>query len=169
MTKMIMNQEEIQRAMNRIAFEILERFHGVESVVLVGIETRGIDIATRIQKKLESIEGPVECISLNIHAYRDDVRSKQALKRSDSLTQKHVVIVDDVLFTGRSVRSSMDAIIDLGRPASISLAVLIDRGHRELPISADFIGKNIPSSLKERIYVQTVETDGIDRVVLETT
>ncbi|MDE8099769.1 bifunctional pyr operon transcriptional regulator/uracil phosphoribosyltransferase PyrR [Erysipelothrix rhusiopathiae] len=169
MTKMIINQEEIQRAINRIAFEIIERYQGIENIVLVGIETRGIDIASRIQKKLESIEGPVACLSLNIHDYRDDVRSKQIFERSDVLTQKHVVIVDDVLFTGRSVRSSMDAIIDLGRPSSISLAVLIDRGHRELPISADFIGKNIPSSQKERIYVQTIETDGIDKVVLETT
>ncbi|WP_323611954.1 bifunctional pyr operon transcriptional regulator/uracil phosphoribosyltransferase PyrR [Erysipelothrix enhydrae] len=169
MTKTIMNQEEIQRAINRIAFEILERYQGIEDIVLVGIETRGIDIASRIQKKLESIEGLVPCLSLNIHDYRDDVRSKQIIERSDVLTQKHVVIVDDVLFTGRSVRSSMDAIIDLGRPSSISLAVLIDRGHRELPISADFIGKNIPSSRKERIYVQTIETDGKDIVVLETT
>lgn len=168
MVKIVMSGLEIQRAINRIAYEILERYQGVENLVIVGIETRGIDLAQRIASKLEAIEGPIPCISLNIHQYRDDVISKKKVTHSDILENKNIVLVDDVLYTGRSVRSAMDAIIDLGRPATISLAILIDRGHRELPISADFIGKNIPSSRKERISVHTIETDGNDCVLLET-
>lgn len=168
MPKVIMNEMEMKRAITRLSYEIIERNKGIEDLILVGIETRGVHLAHRIAKKIDEIEGPVEVESLNINAYRDDVKGKQAVPENNkSLLAKKVILVDDVLFTGRSIRAAMDACIDRGRPAAISLAVLVDRGHRELPIRPDYIGKNIPTSKKERVNIHVVEVDDKDAVTIE--
>lgn len=168
MAKIIMNEMEMMRALTRLSYEIIERNNGVDNVVLVGIETRGVNIAERIAKRIASIEGDVACYSLNIKAYRDDATAEPVLPEgSPDLSGKNVVLVDDVLFTGRSIRAAMDAVVDMGRPAEISLAVLVDRGHRELPIRPDYIGKNIPTSKKERVSVHVLEVDGEDSVIIE--
>ena len=159
--------------MVRVAHEIVERNKGAEHLVLVGMQTRGVPLAHRLAdtiKKLENIIVPVG--SLNISLYRDDLSSlelKPVVHRTDiptDITNKHVVLIDDVFFTGRSIRAAMDAIMDLGRPRTIQLAVLVDRGHRELPIRADYVGKNIPTSTFEEIKVQVVEIDGEDKVTI---
>jgi pyrimidine operon attenuation protein/uracil phosphoribosyltransferase len=169
--KEIVDEETMKRALTRITYEIIERCKSMEDVVLVGIKTRGIPIAKRIAERfrlLEGIEVPVG--ELDITYYRDDIVKTDKIVKPQlkfSIENKQVILVDDVLYTGRTIRAAMDAMMDLGRPLSISLAVLIDRGHRELPIRADFIGKNIPTSKEESIKVQMKETDGIDRVCIQ--
>jgi len=174
--KMLMSSVDMERALVRIAHEIVERNRGAEYLVLVGMQTRGVPLAKRLAatiKKLEDVTIPVG--SLDISLYRDDLSTlelKPVLHRTDvptDITNKHVILVDDVFYTGRSIRAAMDAIMDLGRPQTIQLAVLIDRGHRELPIRADYVGKNIPTASSEEIKVQVIEVDGADKVtVLQT-
>lgn len=161
------------RTVNRLAHEILERNKGADTIGIVGIRTRGDFLAHRIAQKITEMEKtPVPIGSLDITLYRDDLRGKinqPQLKTTDILydiTQKNIILVDDVLYTGRTVRSALNALMDIGRPASIQLAVLIDRGHRQLPIKADFVGKNIPTSYEEQIQVMMSEVDGEDAVHL---
>lgn len=171
----ILDEQAMARAITRIAHEIIERNKGIDDIILVGIKTRGAFIAKRLAEKIERIEGkPVKTGELDITLYRDDLSLKN--KNKEPLVQqvdiehniegRKVVLVDDVLYTGRTVRAAMDAVMDLGRPAQIQLAVLIDRGHRELPIRSDYVGKNIPTSSNERIVVQMNESDGKDRVAI---
>lgn len=166
----VLEQSEINRSLKRIAHEIIERNHGLDSVVLLGIPTRGVTLAHRIAEFLGSIETPVPVGVLDITMYRDDLalRPPRPLVPtqipSTGLEGKSVVLVDDVLFSGRTIRAALDAIGALGRPHSVQLAVLIDRGHRQLPIRADYVGKNIPTNAKESVRVQLVEVDGIDQV-----
>jgi len=169
----IMNTEDIRRALMRISHEILERNQGLEDLVFVGIKNRGDSLAHRISKNLENIEGAsIPVGAMDITLYRDDVdlfNEKVVINKTDipfEITGKRVILVDDVLFHGRSVRAAMDALMDFGRPASIQLAVLIDRGHRELPIAADYVGKTIPTSRKEWVKVELVESDGVDGVAI---
>jgi pyrimidine operon attenuation protein/uracil phosphoribosyltransferase len=171
----ILDEKAIARAITRIAHEIIERNKGIDDCVLVGIKTRGAFIAKRLAEKIEEIEGKaIMTGELDITLYRDDLSIKnkdqeplvQQVDISHNISNKKVVLVDDVLYTGRTVRAAMDAVMDLGRPAQIQLAVLIDRGHRELPIRADFVGKNIPTSSSERIVVEMQESDGSDRVAI---
>lgn len=161
----------MNRALTRIAHEILERNKGGEALVLIGIKTRGVPLAKRLQQKIEQIEAiHVPIGELDITMYRDDVEKDSqdpellSAQIDVDIVNKTVILVDDVLFTGRTVRAAMDAIMDIGRAAQIQLAVLIDRGHRELPIRADFVGKNIPTSSNEQIVVQLMEKDKIDEV-----
>lgn len=169
---LIMDEKAIERAVFRIAHEIIEKNKGVENVVLVGIKTRGWPLSLRFSKKIEEIEGSkVPCFPLDITYYRDDLEkddmAPMAVKSFDfDIKDKTVVLVDDVLYTGRTVRAALDAIVDRGRPKNVELAVLIDRGHRELPIRADFIGKNVPTSRSERISVLLEETDGTSQVLI---
>ena len=163
----LMDDMSVNRALLRISHEILERNKGTEDLVLLGIKTRGVPMAERIRDNIKKIEGAlVPCGSLDITLYRDDLTELSpaaSVKGSDIPTDvvgKNVVLLDDVLFTGRTARAAIEAILDKGRPRTIQLAVLIDRGHRELPIRADFVGKNIPTSLKEMISVAFDETDG---------
>ena len=174
-TTKLMDADQIRRAVIRIAHEILERNKGVEDLCLVGIRTRGAVLAERVKKAIHEIEGQdVPLGILDINLYRDDLAivAKQPVVRETlidfDITDKKVVLVDDVLFTGRTIRAALDALVDLGRPAVIQLAVLIDRGHRELPIRADFAGKNIPTSRDQKVKVTLGETDGAeDAVVIE--
>ncbi len=170
----VMDAEGIDRSLTRIAYEILERNKGIEDLVLIGIRTGGIYLAQRLQIKIEQIEKV--CVPMgivDITLYRDDLLTsnrKPRLGKTDipfSLDGRKVILVDDVLFTGRTIRAAMDALIDFGRPRLIQLAVLIDRGHRELPIRADFVGKNLPSSLWEDVSVHLTEKNGVDEVVIE--
>jgi pyrimidine operon attenuation protein/uracil phosphoribosyltransferase len=172
--KIVMDAEGIDRSLTRIAYEILEKNKGVEELVLVGIRTGGVFLAGRLRRKISEIEGrEVPLGILDITLYRDDLQTahrKPRLGKTDipfSLDGKKVVLVDDVLFTGRTIRAAMDALIDFGRPKLIQLAVLIDRGHRELPIRADFVGKNLPSSLWEAVVVDLTEKNGRDEVVID--
>jgi pyrimidine operon attenuation protein / uracil phosphoribosyltransferase len=172
--RVVMDAEGIDRAISRIAYEILERNKGVKDLVLVGIRTGGVYLAQRLQKCISGIENAfVPMGILDITLYRDDllkIRKKHRLGKTEipfSLNDKRVILVDDVLFTGRTIRAAMDALIDFGRPRLIQLAVLVDRGHRELPIRADFVGKNLPSSLWEAVAVNLIETAGINEVVIE--
>ena len=172
--KVVMDKEGIDRCLTRIAYEILEKNKGMGSLVLVGIRTGGVYLAERLKKKISGIEGEeIPLGILDVTLYRDDLsttRKKPRLGKTNipfSLDDKKVVLVDDVLFTGRTIRAAMDALIDFGRPQIIQLAVLIDRGHRELPIRADFVGKNLPSSLWEAVSVNLVEKNGLDEVVIE--
>lgn len=167
----VLDQAAMNRAITRIAHEILERNKGGDRIVLVGIKTRGVPLAKRLQEKIKQIESIVVPYGeLDITLYRDDLQEKAndaqilSAKIDVDLVNKTVVLVDDVLYTGRTVRAAMDAIMDIGRPAQIQLAVLVDRGHRELPIRADYVGKNIPTSTKEIIVVQVKEIDGNDEV-----
>jgi len=172
--KLGMDAAEIDRSLNRIAYEILEKNKGVTDLVLVGIRTGGVFLSERLQKKIFDIEGvKVPSCILDITMYRDDLLSahrKPRIMKTEipfSLDRKKAILVDDVLFTGRTIRAAMDALIDFGRPQSIQLAVLIDRGHRELPIRADFVGANLPSFLWEDISVNLIEKNGRDEVVVE--
>jgi pyrimidine operon attenuation protein / uracil phosphoribosyltransferase len=172
--KQILTADDIRRALVRIAHEIDERNGGLQDVILVGIPRRGVPLAERVAAAIADFEGvQVPVGQLDITLYRDDLRTRgpAALVGKTSIqpdiTDKAVVLVDDVLYTGRSVRAALDAIADLGRPACIQLAVLIDRGHRELPIRADFVGKNVPTSRSERVMVHLREIDGADEVVIE--
>ncbi len=169
----LLDRDAIGRAIKRVSHEIIERNKGTDQLILVGIKTRGMPLANRIEKNIELIEGvKVPTGELDISLYRDDLANKDEVDEATvnkrniehDVTGKKIVLVDDVLFTGRTVRAALDAIIDLGRPKSIQLAVLVDRGHRELPIRADYVGKNIPTSAKEVIKVQLDEIDGIDQV-----
>ncbi len=170
-TTRVMDGADIARAVRRIANEIIERNRGIGDVVLVGILTRGVPLAERIREELSSIEaGEVEVGSLDIGLYRDDLSSRPApvigkTAMPGAIDGRTVVLVDDVLYTGRTVRAALDALSDMGRPARIQLAVLADRGHRELPIRADYVGKNLPTSDKERVTVQLVEVDGSEDAV----
>lgn len=164
----IMDKEGIRRALLRITHEILEHNKDISNIVLVGIRTRGVYLAQRIAQNIKAIEGvdiPVQF--LDVTPYRDDV-TRELPKQNLHLdvANKNVIIVDDVLYTGRTVRAAMDALIDYGRPATIQLAVLIDRGHRELPIRPDYVGKNTPTSRKERVTVHLEEVDGKDEVLI---
>jgi pyrimidine operon attenuation protein/uracil phosphoribosyltransferase len=171
--KLLLNQDEIRRALSRIAHQILERNQGVDNLVLVGMHTRGVPLAKRLVERIHEVEGKdVPVGALDIRLYRDDlpVRGLASNPSTDipvDIAGKKVVLVDDVLFTGRSIRAAMDALMDLGRPCLIQLAVLVDRGHRELPVRADYVGKNIPTSLDERVEVRLMEVDGDDAVVLQ--
>ncbi|MGM0835635.1 bifunctional pyr operon transcriptional regulator/uracil phosphoribosyltransferase PyrR [Bacillus haimaensis] len=169
----ILDEQAIRRALTRIAHEIIERNKGVEDSVLVGIKTRGIHLAKRLASRINEIEDKeIPVGELDITLYRDDLTTKTQdneplVKGSDipvSITNKKVILVDDVLFTGRTVRAGMDALMDFGRPSQIQLAVLVDRGHRELPIRADFVGKNIPTASSEKIVVELSEIDNNDQV-----
>jgi pyrimidine operon attenuation protein/uracil phosphoribosyltransferase len=169
----LMDDSAIRRALTRISHEILERLKGTDDLVLVGIKTRGIYIAQRLAERIKEIEGDeIPVGSLDITLYRDDLVEKHdqpVIGGADlpvSIVNKVVVLVDDVLFTGRTVRAAMDALVDAGRPRAIQLAVLVDRGHREFPIRADYVGKNVPTSTSELVAVQLVETDCQDQVVL---
>lgn len=173
MSKEILNNKDIERALTRITHEIIEKNKGIENLCLVGIQRGGVILAKRLASQIEIIEGGhVEVGALDITLYRDDLNVKKeqpVVKATNiffSITDKTVVIVDDVLFTGRSIRAAMDALIDFGRPAFIQLAVLIDRGHRELPIRADYVGKNIPTSFNDQVEVYLEEENKEDRVVL---
>lgn len=174
--KVIMTAEDIKRTLARIAHEIIERNESVEDLLLVGMHTRGVPLAKRLAANIESFaKAKIAVGTLDISLYRDDLSSlelKPLVKLTDipaTIEGKSIVLVDDVLYTGRSIRAAMDALTDLGRPHLIQLAVLVDRGHRELPIRADYIGKNIPSSRHEEIKVRLKETDGVDEVAIITT
>ncbi|WP_028257135.1 bifunctional pyr operon transcriptional regulator/uracil phosphoribosyltransferase PyrR [Veillonella montpellierensis] len=169
--RVLMDEQNITRAIRRIAHEILERNRGLENAILIGIERRGIFLAERLRKEIESIEGVhLDCTSMNVAMYRDDrdMRPKEGVSFVLDTTGKLVILVDDVLYTGRTIRSALNALMDAGRPRAIQLAVLVDRGHRELPIRADFVGKNIPTSHLENVNVQVKEFDGTDAVILTT-
>ncbi|RYM07243.1 bifunctional pyr operon transcriptional regulator/uracil phosphoribosyltransferase PyrR [Sporolactobacillus sp. THM7-7] len=174
--KEIMDAKAMTRALTRLAHEVIERNEGVDSVVLVGIRTRGIYLAERLAGRIATIENrDVPVGELDITLYRDDLKQKSADPRiigskiPVTIEGKTVILVDDVLFTGRTVRAAMDALMDIGRPQRIQLAVLIDRGHRELPIRPDYIGKNVPTSKEENIAVLLKEVDRTERVVIRTT
>jgi pyrimidine operon attenuation protein/uracil phosphoribosyltransferase len=175
----VLDAADVGRALTRIAHEIVERNHGAGDVVILGIPTRGVDLARRIGTRIDSIETGGESAvdgvpigSVDATMYRDDLRLRgvRPLESTDipadGIDGKVVVLVDDVLFSGRTVRAALDALSDLGRPRAVQLAVLVDRGHRELPIRADYVGKNIPTSLTETVHVLLDETDGRDAVLL---
>ena len=172
----VLDSGDINRALSRIAHEILEKNKGVRDLVLLGIPTRGAHIAQRLAKAIADIEGvaiPVGTIDVTLH--RDDLRSRPArallptVIPTSGIDGKKVVLVDDVLFSGRTIRAALDAMGELGRPSQVQLAVLVDRGHRELPIRADYVGKNLPTSLKEHVRVSIMETDGSDSVSISGT
>ena len=174
--KVIMSEDEIRRALVRISHEVLESNGGCNNLVLIGVHTRGVPLAHRIaavMKKAEGVDVPVGNLDIGLH--RDDLPYLEAppvTRPTDipiNITDKNIVLVDDVLFTGRSIRAAMDALIDFGRPSRIQLAVLIDRGHRELPIKANFVGRSIPSSKNERVQLRLKETDSKDEVVITNT
>jgi pyrimidine operon attenuation protein/uracil phosphoribosyltransferase len=169
----VLEAPDIARVLTRIAHEIVERAKGADDVVLLGIPTRGVFLARRLADKLEEITGrKVPVGSLDITMYRDDLRlgPARALARTDipgdGIEGRVVLLVDDVLFSGRTIRAALDALNDIGRPRAVQLAVLVDRGHRELPIRADYVGKNLPTSLRETVKVQLAELDGRDAVLL---
>ena len=169
-----MSQEDVRRALTRVAHEILEHNRGAEDLVIVGIHTRGVYLARRIAANLAEFEGvEVPVATLDVSLYRDDLRardqSQTKLQPTDipiGIQGKRVVLVDDVLYTGRTIRAAMDALVDFGRPQLIQLAILLDRGHRELPIRADYVGQNLPTAIEERVKVRLLETDGADEVAL---
>ncbi|RLV55423.1 bifunctional pyr operon transcriptional regulator/uracil phosphoribosyltransferase PyrR [Aeromicrobium phragmitis] len=162
----VLDEQDISRALTRITHEILERNRDADGVLLLGIPTRGVDLARRIAARMSEVEGrPITPGSLDVTMYRDDLRMRpaRALEHTsipEDVDGKTVVLVDDVLFSGRTIRAALDALGDLGRPKAVQLAVLVDRGHRELPIRADFVGKNLPTSLAEKVKVRLTEADG---------
>ncbi|MGK4144219.1 bifunctional pyr operon transcriptional regulator/uracil phosphoribosyltransferase PyrR [Weissella paramesenteroides] len=167
MAKEIVDAMAMQRALTRITYEIIEKNKGVANLVIVGIKTRGVFIGQRIAERLQQLEGAtIPVIPLDITHYRDDDTDGTGEKSSFNvdIDNKRIILVDDVLFTGRTIRAALDAIMDNGRPAAVNLAVLVDRGHRELPIRADFVGKNIPTATSEKIRVNMKEFDGIDGI-----
>jgi pyrimidine operon attenuation protein/uracil phosphoribosyltransferase len=171
--KTILTGDDVQRVLDRIAHQILEKTRGAVDTVLLGIPTRGVPLARRLAERIRTFEGvAVPCGSLDITLYRDDLRLRAArvVGRTDlpagGIDGRRVILVDDVLFSGRTVRAALDALKDLGRPASVQLAVLVDRGHRELPIRADYVGKNIPTALAESVKVLLAEIDDVDEVRL---
>ena len=169
--KTILTSEDIRRTLGRMAHEIIEDNRDLTNIVMVGMRTRGVPIAHRLAENIQKYEGTVIPVGmLDFSLYRDDLASKnlRPIVKSTSIPvtidEKNIILVDDVLYTGRSARAAMDALIDMGRPSSIKFAVMIDRGHRELPIRADYVGKNIPSSQTEDVRVNLAETDGVDEV-----
>nr|WP_275041530.1 bifunctional pyr operon transcriptional regulator/uracil phosphoribosyltransferase PyrR [Nocardiopsis chromatogenes] len=169
----VLEGPEIQRALTRIAHEVLERTKGAEDVTLLGIPSRGAPLARRLAERIERVESrTVPCGALDITMYRDDLHlaPARALGRTEippeGIDGRVVVLVDDVLFSGRTVRAALDALNDLGRPRAVQLAVLVDRGHRELPVRADYVGKNLPTSLRESVTVLLEESDGVDAVLI---
>lgn len=176
MTRIILDEQAIRRGITRVAHEIIERNKGIDNCVLVGIKTRGIYLAKRLAERIEQIEGAsIPVGDIDITLYRDDltVKSKSEepiIQGTDipvNISGMKVILVDDVLYTGRTVRAALDALIDLGRPEQIQLAVLIDRGHRELPIRPDYVGKNVPTSKSELIVAKLSEVDEVDQVTIE--
>jgi pyrimidine operon attenuation protein/uracil phosphoribosyltransferase len=170
----VLEEADIARALTRVAHEILERNKGADDLVLLGIPSRGVPLATRLAARIADVEGrAIPVGSLDVTMYRDDLRLRpaRALEHTDmppgGIDGRRVVLVDDVLFSGRTIRAALDAIGDLGRPRLVQLAVLVDRGHRELPIRADYVGKNLPTSMTERVRVQLTEIDGRDAVTVE--
>lgn len=171
--RVIMDESAINRALTRMSHEILEKNKGTRDIVLLGVKTRGVYLARRIEKKIESIEQVnVPTGEIDVTHYRDDVQNEQGTIKvksfsiNEDIHNKHVIIVDDVLYTGRTVRASLDAILDHARPNKISLATLVDRGHRELPIRADYVGKNVPTASTESITVELEEVDKRNAVTL---
>jgi pyrimidine operon attenuation protein/uracil phosphoribosyltransferase len=171
-----MDGDRMSRALTRIAHEILERNRGLDELALVGIRTRGVPLARRIAAALKEINGDdVPTGALDITLYRDDlmrhpVGPQPVVRRTEipfSIDDRKILLVDDVLYTGRTIRAALDALIDFGRPRAIQLIVLVDRGHRELPIKADYVGKNLPTSLKQSVQVRLQEIDGVDEIVIE--
>ncbi len=169
----VLDARDISRALTRIAHEILERNKGAQDLVMLGIPTRGVPLAKRIAARIASVEGiEIPVGSLDVTMYRDDLRMRPARTLlptaipTGGIDGKTVVLVDDVLFSGRTIRAALDAMSDVGRPRSVRLAVLVDRGHRELPIRADFVGKNLPTSLVEKVSVRLEEFDGADSVMI---
>jgi pyrimidine operon attenuation protein/uracil phosphoribosyltransferase len=170
----VLDDRDIARALTRISHEILERNKGGEDLVLLGIPSRGVPLARRVAARIAAVEGyDVPVGALDVTMYRDDLRLKPARTLLPTeippggIDGKVVVLVDDVLFSGRTIRAALDALNDVGRPSAVRLAVLVDRGHRELPIRADFVGKNLPTSLVERVRLRVAETDGVDEVTIE--
>jgi pyrimidine operon attenuation protein / uracil phosphoribosyltransferase len=172
----VMDADRMSRALTRIAHEILERNRGLDEVALVGIRTRGVPIARRLGQLLREINGDhVPTGSLDITLYRDDlmrnaVGPQPVVRRTEipfSIDDRRILLVDDVLYTGRTTRAALDALIDFGRPRAIQLVVMVDRGHRELPIKADYVGKNVPTSLKQSVQVRLQEIDGVDEILIE--
>jgi pyrimidine operon attenuation protein/uracil phosphoribosyltransferase len=172
----VMDADRMSRALTRIAHEILERNRGLDELALVGIRTRGVPLARRLARALKEINGDdVPTGALDITLYRDDlmrhpVGPQPLVRRTEipfSIDDRKILLVDDVLYTGRTIRAALDALIDFGRPRAIQLIVLVDRGHRELPIKADYVGKNLPTSLKQSVQVRLQEIDGTDEIVIE--
>lgn len=168
----LMEKDQMDRALTRIAHEILEKNRGIDDLAIIGIRRQGVPLAERLKDKIAAIEGEAPLYgTLDITSYRDDRQPDLAYTENHSeinfdVAHKKLVLVDDVLYTGRTVRAAIEAIFDLGRPRNIQLAILLDRGHREIPIRADYVGKNVPTSHLERVSVQLEETDGEDRVLL---
>ena len=174
MSSTLLNDKDISRAINRISHEILERNNGAADIALVGIRTRGVAFSQRLKDKIEAIEKvTIDHGILDITLYRDDLAEgiqKPELKKTDisfALENKNIILCDDVLFTGRTIRAAIDALMDFGRPSSVQLAVLIDRGHRELPIRPDYVGKNLPTAKSKRVQVLLNEEDGEDKVMIQ--
>jgi pyrimidine operon attenuation protein / uracil phosphoribosyltransferase len=172
--KTVLTGGEVHRVVDRIAHQILEKTQGAQDVVLLGIATRGVPLARRLADRIQAFENlTIPVGTLDITLYRDDLRQQaiRPLGRTEEpaggIDGRKVVLVDDVLFSGRTIRAALDALSDLGRPAAVQLAVLVDRGHRQLPIRADYVGKNIPTALSEKVRVRLAEIDGIDEVQLE--
>jgi pyrimidine operon attenuation protein / uracil phosphoribosyltransferase len=172
--KTVLTGGEVHRVVDRIAHQILEKTQGAQDVVLLGIATRGVPLARRLADRIQAFENLLIPVgTLDITLYRDDLRQQaiRPLGRTEEpaggIDGRRVVLVDDVLFSGRTIRAALDALSDLGRPAAVQLAVLVDRGHRQLPIRADYVGKNIPTSLSEKVRVRLAEIDGVDEVQLE--
>jgi len=170
----VLDASDISRALSRISHEILERNKGADALVLLGIPSRGVPLAERIAERIAAVEGEsVPCGSLDVTMYRDDLRLKPARTLlptqipDGGIDDRVVVLVDDVLFSGRTIRAALDALNDVGRPRAVQLAVLVDRGHRELPIRADFVGKNLPTSLVQRVRVHLTGVDDDDAVIIE--
>jgi pyrimidine operon attenuation protein / uracil phosphoribosyltransferase len=170
----VLSSDDIRRAITRISHEVLEQNRGVDNLLLLGIPTRGIQLATRIAQVIkEHSATDVSVGSLDVTMYRDDLSDQPTRVvgitniPTSGVSGKAVVLVDDVLFSGRTIRAALDALNDHGRPAAVRLAVLVDRGHRQLPIRADYVGKNLPTALTERISVKLEEVDGVDEVVIE--
>jgi pyrimidine operon attenuation protein/uracil phosphoribosyltransferase len=172
----VMDADRMSRALTRIAHEILERNRGLDELALVGIRTRGVPLAKRLARALKEINGDdVPTGALDITLYRDDlmrhaVAPQPLVRRTEipfSIDDRKILLVDDVLYTGRTIRAALDALIDFGRPRAIQLIVLVDRGHRELPIKADYVGKNLPTSLRQSVRVRLQEVDGIDEIAIE--
>lgn len=166
--KEILDEAGMRRSLVRITHEILEKNKGVDNLILVGIETRGATLAKRLQANIERFEGThIPCISLDISPWRDDHKKEEIIPDYPyNFRDKKIILIDDVLFSGRTIRAAMEAVMSFGRAKEIQLAVLVDRGHRELPIRADYVGKNIPSSLQEIIKVRTIENDGKDGIYI---
>ena len=172
MERRILSAEDMRRAISRIAHEIVERNRGIDGLVLAGIRTRGTPLAHRLAERIAGIEGrDVPVGALDIALYRDDIATGSppvvhSTEIPEGVDSRKLMLVDDVLFTGRTIRAALDALIDLGRPEQVQLAVLVDRGHRELPIRADYVGKNIPTTLQEQVQVRLTEVDGVEEVAL---